>query len=145
MAIKTGHLLRLAFGRPSRQTEGLLRSVTVLLGIDVDVPDHTTFWRRSLWLALAASLAHAQASGPVHVVIDATGLKVYSAGECLVEKHGERGTRTWRKLHLAVDPNTGEILASRTDDQRRGRRIPGRPAARPDPRPDCLRDGGRRL
>ena len=46
------------------------------------------------------------------MVIDATGLKVYGAGEWLVEKHGERGKRSWRKLHLAVDPNTGEILAS---------------------------------
>ncbi len=40
------------------------------------------------------------------------GLKVYGAGEWLVEKHGERGTRSWRKLHLAVDPDSGEILAS---------------------------------
>src|SRR3954447_13295604 len=28
------------------------------------------------------------------------------------EKHGERGRRTWRKLHLAVDSNSSEILAS---------------------------------
>ena len=35
-----------------------------------------------------------------------------SGGEWLAEKHGERGTRTWRKLHLAVNPNSGEILAS---------------------------------
>ena len=112
VAIETGHLLRLAFGRPWRQTEGLLRSITALLGIDVGVPGHTTFSRRSPGLALAASLAHAQAGGPVHVVTDATGLKVYGAGEWLAEKHGERGARTWRKLHLAVDPSTGEILAS---------------------------------
>ncbi len=45
-------------------------------------------------------------------MIDATGLKVYSAGEWLVEKHGARGKRTWRKLHLAIDPSTGEILPS---------------------------------
>jgi hypothetical protein len=76
------------------------------------VPDHTTFSQRSPGLALATALAQAQASGPVHVVIDATGLKVYGAGEWLVEKHGERGTRTWRKLHLAIDPSSGEILAS---------------------------------
>ncbi len=46
------------------------------------------------------------------MVIDATGLKVHGADEWLVEKHGGRGRRTWRKLHLAVDPGTGEILAS---------------------------------
>jgi Transposase DDE domain len=113
VAIETGHLLRLAFGRPWRQTEGLLRSLTTLLGLSVGVPDHTTFSRRSPGLALATALARAQASsGPVHVVIDATGLKVRGAGEWLVERHGERGKRTWRKLHLAVDPSTGEILAS---------------------------------
>jgi Transposase DDE domain len=112
VAIETGHLLRLAFGRPWRQTEGLLRSLTALLGVSVGVPDHTTFSRRSPGLALARSLAQAQRTGPVHVVIDATGLKVYGAGEWLVEKHGERGRRTWRKLHLAIDPASGEILAS---------------------------------
>src|ERR671913_2014409 len=112
VAIETGHLPRLAFGRPWRQTEGLLRSLTALLGVDVGVPDHTTFSRRSPGLALATALAQAQARGPVHVVIDATGLKVYGAGEWLVETHGERGKRTWRKLHLAVDADSGEILAS---------------------------------
>src|SRR3954452_10299964 len=82
VAIETGHLLRLAFGRPWRQTEGLLRSVTALLGLEVGVPDHTTFARRSPGLTLATALARAQASGgPVDVVIDATGLKVHGAGE----------------------------------------------------------------
>ena len=39
VAIETGHLLRLAFGRPWRQTEGLLHSLTTLLGVSVGVPD----------------------------------------------------------------------------------------------------------
>jgi hypothetical protein len=93
VAIETGHLLRLAFVRPWRQTEGLLRPITGLLGLAVGVPDHTTFARRSPGLALA------------------TGLKVHGAGEWLAEKHGDRGRREWRKLHLAVDPDSGEVLA----------------------------------
>jgi len=112
IAIETGHLLRLAFGRPWRQTEGLLRSLATLLGLGIGVPDHTTFSRRSPGLALAGALAQAQRTGPVHVVIDATGLKIHGAGEWLAETHGKRGRRTWRKLHLAVDADTGEILAS---------------------------------
>src|ERR687897_1247849 len=112
LAIETGHLLRLAFGRPWRQTEGLLRSLATLLDVGIGIPDHTTFSRRSPGLALAGSLAQAQRTGPVHVVIDSTGLKVYGAGEWLAEQHGERGKRMWRKLHLAVDPDSGEILAS---------------------------------
>ena len=83
-----------------------------LLGLGVGVPDHTTFSRRGPGLALAGSLARAQARGPVHVVIDATGLKVHGVGEWLAETHGERGRRMSRKPHLAVDADTGEILAS---------------------------------
>src|ERR671926_1828319 len=56
LAIETGHLLRLAFGRPWRQTEGLLRSIAVLLGVSLEIPDHTTFSRRSIGLSLTASL-----------------------------------------------------------------------------------------
>ena len=112
IAIETGHLLRLAFGRPWRQTEGLLRSLTTLLSLDIGIPDHTTFSRRSPGLALATVLAQAQRTGPVHVVIDATGLTVHGAGEWLVEKHGTHTRRSWRKLHLGVDANTGQIVAA---------------------------------
>src|ERR671928_954279 len=66
VAIETGHLLRLAFGRPWRQTEGLLRSIATLLGVELAVPDHTTFSRRSTGLS-SASLP--PTAGPVHVVI----------------------------------------------------------------------------
>jgi hypothetical protein len=64
VAIETGHLLRLGFGRPWWQTEGLLRSLATLLGLDIGVPDHTTFSRRSPGLTLASSLAQAQRTGP---------------------------------------------------------------------------------
>jgi hypothetical protein len=110
-------LLHLAFGRPWRQTEGMLASILRLLGLDLPVPDHTTFSRRSADLSVAKALS--AASGPVNVVIDATGLKVFGAGEWQREKHGGRGRRTWRKLHLAVNPDLGEIVASElttTDD-----------------------------
>src|ERR671916_648307 len=49
--------------------------------------------RRSPVLSLAAALAQAQRTGPVHVVIDATGLKVHGTGEWLVETHGGGGER----------------------------------------------------
>src|SRR5919206_1590614 len=67
LAIETGHLLRLAFGRPWRQTEGLLRSITALLGVSLAIPDHTTFSRRSVTLLLPTTLA--PSSEPAHVVI----------------------------------------------------------------------------
>jgi hypothetical protein len=110
IAIETGLMLRLAFGRPWRQTEGMLASILRLLGLDLPVPDHTTFSRRSADLTVAKTVR--TATGPVNVVIDSTGLKVFGAGEWQREKHGSQGHRTWRKLHLAVDPDTGEIVAS---------------------------------
>src|SRR3954463_14819572 len=129
VAIETGHLLRLAFGRPWRQTEGLLGSLATLLGLSVGVPDHTTFSRRSPGLALATALTRAQASGPVQVVIDATGLKVYGAGEWRggegaggwgVERRGARSNGPWPNPHLAFDPSPGEILASERPSHEEG-------------------------
>jgi hypothetical protein len=95
----------------------MLGSIMDLLGLELSVPDHTTFSRRSVDLDVATALK--KADGPVHVVIDSTGLKVFGSGEWLHEKHGGKPRRSWRKLHLAVDPDTGEILASElttTDD-----------------------------
>uniref|UniRef100_UPI0018C1D8DC IS5 family transposase n=1 Tax=Vibrio anguillarum TaxID=55601 RepID=UPI0018C1D8DC len=48
-----------------------------------------------------------------HLAIDATGLKVYGEGEWKVKKHGTDGKRrVWRKLHIAVDTDTHEIIAT---------------------------------
>jgi len=49
-------------------------------------------------------------SGPIHLVVDSTGLELFGQGEWNAEKHGRR-RRSWRKLHLAVDAGTGEIAA----------------------------------
>jgi hypothetical protein len=49
--------------------------------------------------------------GPLHLVIDSTGLQLFGRGEWNVEKHG-RAQRSWRKLHLAIDADSGEIVAS---------------------------------
>src|SRR5947209_3424124 len=52
--------------------------------------------------------------------MDSTGLKIYGAGEWQREKHGQRSRRTWRKLHLAIQPETSEILASELTDKEAG-------------------------
>lgn len=110
VVVEIGLMLRLAFARPWRQTEGMLASIMRLLGLDLPVPDHTTFSRRSAGLTVGKAVR--PATGPVNVVIDSTGLKVFGAGEWQREKHGGKGRRTWRRLHLAADPDTAEILAS---------------------------------
>ena len=42
------------------------------------------------------------------IVLDSTGLKFFGAGERARAKHGET-RRSWRKLHISVDPASSEI------------------------------------
>ncbi len=44
--------------------------------------------------------------------MDSTGLKLCGTGEWLVEKHGAKTRRSWRKLHIGLDANTGQIVAA---------------------------------
>src|SRR5215213_4310072 len=66
----------------------------------------------------AAEAADAAAGGadggaePLHLLVDSTGLKLYGAGAWLVEKHGTKRRRSWRKLDLGVDAETGRIVAA---------------------------------
>jgi hypothetical protein len=48
----------------------------------------------------------------MHFLVDSTGLKFCGFGEWLLEKHGTRIRRSWRKLHVAVDAETGQIAAA---------------------------------
>ncbi|MBA9036877.1 hypothetical protein HNR29_007469, partial [Rhizobium leguminosarum] len=115
-------MLGMVFGLRLRQSEGLLSSVLDMMGLDLPVPDHTTLSRRArTWKPLSKSNDRQPvADGPVHVLIDSTGLKVYGAGQWLEEKHGVKSRRSWRKLHLAVDADSGEIIAHSLTDQETG-------------------------
>ena len=83
-------------------------SVFELMGLDLDVPHYSTLSRRAA--DLEVDLAR-KSKGPLHLVLDSTGLKVYGEGEWKVRKHGYSKRRTWRKLHLAIDAESHEIQA----------------------------------
>lgn len=108
MAIELVLMLRLVFHLALRQAEGFAASVLRLLGQDLRALDHTTINRRGRRFAGRRPAVVPQ--GPVHPVIDSTGLKLLGRGERDAEKHG-RARRSWRKLHVAVDATTGEIVA----------------------------------
>ena len=104
-----GIVLRL----PLRQSIGLVGSLFALAKLDLPVPDYSTLSRRSRELAVDLCVRRSELpAGPRHLVIDSTGLKVYGEGEWKVRQHGVGKRRTWRKLHLSVDADTGEILAA---------------------------------
>jgi hypothetical protein len=107
-AIETALMLRLVFNLPLRQAEGFLRSVLSLMALDLEAPDHTTVSRRSQQLEI--DLRFTAAKGPLHLVVDSTGLSVIGEGEWAAVKHGGHGKRAWKKLHLGVD-RSGTIVA----------------------------------
>lgn len=98
-------LLRL----PYRQTEGFVRGMLALVADNLHVPDFTSAAKRAAKLGLALPVLPRR--GHVNVVLDSTGLKVFGEGEWKVRQHGPSKRRTWRKLHLAIDPDTQEIVA----------------------------------
>src|SRR3954447_16910669 len=120
LAILTALTLRAVFRLALRQTEGLIGSILRLLGLDLAVPDHTTLSRRVATLEVPRPRP-AAGGGPVHLLVDSTGLKLGGPGEWLAEEHGTRTRRAWRKLHLGVDAGAGrmeavELTGHETDD-----------------------------
>jgi hypothetical protein len=109
LAIATALTMGMVFGLALRQTEGLTGSVTGLLGLDLAVPDHSTLSRRAKTLDVPP--LRRAGTGPPHLLVDSTGLKLGGAGEWLVEKHGTSRRRSWRKLDIGIDAASGEIVA----------------------------------
>jgi hypothetical protein len=110
LAIRTALTLRAVYRLALRQTEGLIGSILHLLGLDLPVPDHSTLSRRAETLEVPKPRPSSR--GPVHLLVDSTGLRLCGPGEWLVEKHGTQRRRSWRKLHIGVDAETRQILAS---------------------------------
>ena len=109
LAIECLLTLRTVYHLPLRATEGFVRSIFELMGLDLPVPDYSTLCRRAGTLRITLPK---KATGPLHLVLDSTGLKVHGEGEWKVGKHGYSKRRTWLKLHLAIDPQTHEIQAA---------------------------------
>ncbi len=101
--------LRAVFHLPLRATQGMARSVFDLMGLDLAVPHYSTLCRRA---ATARVELPRRSEGPVHLVLDSTGMKVYGEGEWKVRQHGYSKRRTWLKLHLAVDADSHEVQAA---------------------------------
>jgi len=87
LAIELVLTLRLVFHLALRQAEAFGRSVLRLLGLGLAVPDHLTLSRRGR--AFVGRQPRVQASaGPIHLVLDSTGLELFGQGEWNAEKHG---------------------------------------------------------
>jgi IS5 family transposase len=108
LAIETALTLRMVFHLPLRQTEGFLNSLFAMMGVGLKAPDHTTLSRRGQ--VLTVGLRRVATAEPIHLIVDSTGLSIVGEGEWAAAKHGGKGRRGWKKLHLGVD-GCGVIVA----------------------------------
>ena len=117
IAIECCLFLRGLFKQSLRATQGLVESIFNLMGIKIKSPCYTQICRRQKELKI--QLNH-NVQGPIHVVVDGTGLKIYGEGEWKVRQHGYSKHRMWRKMHIGIDVNTQQIVMMELTDNRIG-------------------------
>ncbi len=110
MAITSVLMLKRIFGLTLRALQGFIDSIVTLIKVALNCPDDTCISKR-------AKSGHVPFKTPTpgeiaHLVIDSSGLNVLGEGEWKVKKHGQEKRRIWRKLHLAVDTETHEVICA---------------------------------
>lgn len=108
-AIQACLTIKVLFGMALRQTTGFVASLLKLAGLDWSVPDFSTLSRRQK--TLDVMIPYRGSKGPLHLLVDSTGIKVEGEGEWHARKHGGPKRRVWRKIHLGIDEETLEIRA----------------------------------
>lgn len=107
-AILAALIIREVFRLPLRALQGFLMSITSFLHLGLPIPHYSRVCRRSA--SLGAPIKRLSRKRPTDLVFDSTGLKVFGEGEWKVRQHGKDKRRTWRKVHLAICPDTNEIV-----------------------------------
>ena len=115
-AIECCLVLRSLFHLALRATQGFVEGMIQLLDLKVDAPHYTLWCKRAGNLNI--DLKALPSKGAINIVIDSTGLKIYGEGEWKVRVHGKAKRRSWKKLHLAVNPDTHEIVRCELTDHR---------------------------
>ena len=110
LAITTVLMIKRGFRLILRAAQGFIDSLFPLMKLPLRCPDYTSVSRRAT--SVNVSFKTPTWGEIAHLVIDSTGLKVFGEGEWKVRKHGQSRRRIWRKLHLAVDADTHEIICA---------------------------------
>jgi len=110
-AIRCGLMIKAVFRVALRALQGLIGSLIKILGLNLECPHYSRFSRRAkgLQIPLRRLLKPGER---LHVVFDSTGVKVYGEGEWKVRKHGYSKRRTWRKIHVGMCADTGQVVVS---------------------------------
>lgn len=115
IAIETALIVQQVFHLPLRQTEGFMASILKRIGSDRKSPDFSTLSIRGGTLPVKIRTRQVH-KGPLHIVVDSTGAKIYGEGEWKVRQHGWSKHRTWKKLHIGIDEFTQDILLGEVTD-----------------------------
>lgn len=110
MAITTVLMMKRVFNLPLRTLQGFVDSIFTLMTLSLRCPDYSLVSKRAK--SVNISIKTPTRGEISHLVIDSTGLKVFGEGEWKVRQHGADRRRVWRKLHLAVDSATHEIICA---------------------------------
>ncbi len=110
MAITTALVLKNFFGLALRALQGFIDSVFQMMNLSSLYPDYTCVSKRAK--SVNVNIRTPTRGEIAHLVIDSTGLKVFGEGELNVKKHRAEKRRVWRKLHLAVDAATHEVVCA---------------------------------
>lgn len=115
-AILCALILRSVYHLNLRSLEGFMQSIFSMHSITLPVPSYSQICRRAKRLSKKVEKL---TSKPISdIAIDSTGVKVYGEGEWKVRQHGKSKRRTWRKVHLAICPSSGEIVMSQLTDNK---------------------------
>ena len=108
--------LREVYGLPFRQTVGFMQSILKLMSLDICLPDYSTLCRRLSGLDIPYSNRQFNPNTPAILIVDSTGDKVSGEGEWKVRLHGKTKTRIWRKIHIAQDLASWEVVGVTVTD-----------------------------
>src|SRR6187431_766660 len=110
-AIRCGLLIKAVFRTTLRALQGFLLSIIKILQLDLTCPHYSVFSRRAKGLQIPLR-KFLKPGEKLNVVFDSTGMKVFGEGEWKVRKHGYSKRRTWRKIHVGMCADTGQVVVS---------------------------------
>jgi transposase len=110
-------VVRIVYRCAFRQLQGMMRDVLQMMQTGCKCPDYTTICRRARSVKVSFKLCR---RGPLHIVFDSTGLKVYGEGEWRMHKHGPSYRRGWKKIHIAMCVETQQIVAASISEKELG-------------------------
>lgn len=101
-------VIKAVFHQPYRQLIGFFSGLLSVMQLSLRIPHFTTVASRAR--RLGKHFKKLSSKKPRDLVFDASGFKVYGEGEWKVRQHGKQKRRRWKKFHIAMCPESHEII-----------------------------------